>query len=115
VLTAASRAQAILDAARRALVDPVNRQSNAETAGLPRDGLARVHDVPTEPGWGPADFDFAAGLPGKAALGALMALSDALAPHPRPPRRIPVPDVRGLFYAVCLQVAGRLRCAGPAR
>lgn len=110
VLTAASRAQAILDAARRALVDPVNRERNDETAGVRRDrpGLVQTPDVPTEPGWGPADFDFAAGQPGEEALGALMALTGWLTPHPQPPRRIPVPDVRGLFYAVCLEVAGRL-------
>lgn len=110
VLTAASRAQAILDAARRALVDPVNRQRYDETAGLRRDGqgLSQAENVPTEPGWGPADFDFAAGRPEEEALGVLMELADLLAPHPHPPRRIPVPDVRGLFYTVCLEVAGRL-------
>jgi curved DNA-binding protein CbpA len=37
VLTAGSRAQAILDAARHALVDPVNRERYDETAGV-RDG-----------------------------------------------------------------------------
>lgn len=110
VLTAASRAQAILDAARRALADPANRERYDETAGGRRDGhgLTQAEDVPTEPGWGPADFDFAAGPPGEEALGVLMALTDWLTPHPHPPRRIPVPDVRGLFYAVCLEVAGRL-------
>ena len=41
-------------------------------------------------------------------VGGLMALTDWLAPHPRPPGRIPVPDVRGLFYAACLEVTGRL-------
>jgi hypothetical protein len=41
-------------------------------------------------------------------MGALMALTDVLAPHPYRPGRIPVPDVRGLFYDVCLEVAGRL-------
>jgi len=60
-----------------------------------------------EPGWGPGDFDFVAGPPGAEALGVLMALTDWLTPHPHPPRRIPVPDVRGLFCAVCLEVAGR--------
>ena len=40
-------------------------------------------------------------------LGGLMALTDWLAPHPGPPRRVIVPDVRGLFYPVCLQIAGR--------
>ena len=109
VLTAASRAQAILDAARRALVDPADRERYDEAAGLRRDvpGLAQARAVPTEPGWRPADVDFAAGPPGEEALGVLMALTDWLTPHPHPPRRIPVPDVRGLFYTVCVEVAGR--------
>ena len=110
VLAAAARAQAILDAARRALADPADREHDDQTAGERRDGrgLVQAEDVPSEPGWGPADFDFAAGQPGEEALGALMALTDWLAPQAHPPRRIPVPDVRGLFYAVCLEVAGRL-------
>jgi hypothetical protein len=109
VLTAASRAQAILDAARRELVDPADRERYDEAAGLRRDGqgLAQAQAVPTEPGWRPSDFDFAAGPPGEEALGVLMALTDWLTPHPHPSRRIPVPDVRGLFYTVCVEVAGR--------
>jgi hypothetical protein len=31
-----------------------------------------------------------------------------MAPQPHRPRRIPVPDVRGLFYSVCLDLVGRL-------
>ena len=110
VLTAASRAQAILDAARRALVNPADRERYDQAAGLRRDvpGLAQAQDVPTEPGWRADDFDFAAGQPGEEALGVLMALTDVLTPHSHPPRRIPVPDVRGLFYSVCVEVAGRL-------
>ena len=38
VLTAASRAQGILDAARRALGDPVSRERYDESAGLGRSG-----------------------------------------------------------------------------
>jgi hypothetical protein len=110
VVTAASRAEAILDAARRVLGDPANRERYDEAAGLRQSGqgLAEIENVPTEPGWGSADFDFATGPPGAEVLGAVMALTDWLTPHPHPPRRIPVPDVRGLFYAVCLEVAGRL-------
>jgi beta-lactam-binding protein with PASTA domain len=37
-----------------------------------------------------------------------MALTDWLGPHPGPPRRVIVPDVKGLFYPVCLQIVGRL-------
>ena len=41
-------------------------------------------------------------------LGGLLALGDWLAPHPGPPRRVAVPDVRGLFFSVCLGITGRL-------
>jgi beta-lactam-binding protein with PASTA domain len=41
-------------------------------------------------------------------LGGLMAFTDWLAPNPGPPRRVTVPDVRGLFYATCLQIVGKL-------
>ncbi|MDR2984722.1 MAG: PASTA domain-containing protein, partial [Nocardiopsaceae bacterium] len=37
-----------------------------------------------------------------------LALTDCLAPHPHPSRRMTVPDVRGLFYSVGLHIAGRL-------
>jgi curved DNA-binding protein CbpA len=110
VVKAASRAQGLLDAAQRVLGDPVNRELYDEEAGFRRsgEGLADQAGVPSDPGWGPADFNFAAGRAAAGLLGALTAISDWLAPHPRPPRRVPVPDVRGLFYSVCLEVAGRL-------
>jgi hypothetical protein len=110
VVKAASRAQGILDTAWRILVDPVNRELYDEEVGIRRsgEGLAGQAGFPSDPGWGPADFSFAAGRPIAGLLGTLRALSDWLAPHPRPPRRVTVPDVRGLFYSVCLEVAGRL-------
>jgi len=110
VVRAASQAQGILDAARHVLGDPVSRERYDEAAGFrPRgDGLARPAGFPSDPGWGPADFNFAGGIAGEEVLGSIMALTNWLAPHPRPPGRIPVPDVRGLFHAVCLEVAGRL-------
>jgi hypothetical protein len=37
-----------------------------------------------------------------------MALTDWLAPHPHPSRRLAVPDVRGLFYSVGLELTGRI-------
>jgi len=110
VVRAASRAQGILDAAWEVLGDRVIRERYDEAAGFRRsgEGLARPVDSPSDPGWGPADFGFAGGLRVGALAGGLMALSDWLAPHPGPPRRVPVPDVRGLFYSVGLEVAGRL-------
>ena len=71
-------------------------------------GLAGPGDSPTELGSGPSDFDFIPGAAGAEVLGALMALTDWLAPHPSPPRRLAVPDVRGLFYSVCLEAVGQL-------
>jgi hypothetical protein len=110
VVRAASRARAILEEARRVLGDPVSREHYDEAAGFRRggEGLARSGNVPSDPGWGPADFSYAGGRDVMEVLGSLMALTDWLAPHPRPPGRIPVPDVRGLFYAACLEVTGRL-------
>jgi hypothetical protein len=110
VVKAASRAREILEAARRVLGDPVSRERYDEAAGFRRsgEGLDRPAGFPSDPGWGPADFNFAGGLPGEEVLGTIMALTDWLAPHPRPRGRVPVPDVRELFYAVALEVAGRL-------
>jgi hypothetical protein len=110
VLTAATRAQGILDVARYVLGDPVRRERYDEAAGFRRsgEGLAGPGGVPSDPGWGPADFNFAGGSRVAGLIGSLMALTDWLAPHPHPPRRVPVPDVRGLFYAACMEVAGRV-------
>jgi hypothetical protein len=110
VITAASRAQGVLVAARRVLGDAANRERYDEAAGFRQTGtgLVQPDDLPSDPGWGRSDFDLPVGQPGAELAGGLMALSDWLAPHSRQPRRVPVPDVRGLFYAVCLDVAGRL-------
>jgi len=110
VVAAASRAQKFLGAALRVLGDPPSRDRYDAQIGGHADGLglAGPENFPTEPGWGPSDFDFVGGPPGAEMLGALMALSDWLAPHPSLPRRLPVPDVRGLFYSVCLDLVGRL-------
>jgi hypothetical protein len=110
VVKAASRARGILDAARSVLGDPVSRERYDQAAGFRRsgEGLARPADFPSDPGWGPADFSYAGGRDVMDVVGGLMALTDWLAPHPRPSARVRVPDVRGLFYAVCLEVTGRL-------
>jgi curved DNA-binding protein CbpA len=110
VLTAVSRAQGILDAARQVLGDPVSRERYDESAGLRRSGggLAPPASSPSEPAGGSSEPDFVAGHAGATLLGGLMMLTDWLAPQPRLPGRIPVPDVRGLFYSVCLELVGRL-------
>ncbi len=110
VVTAATRAQGILDVALYVLGDPVRRERYDEAVGFRRsgEGLAGRGGAPSDPGWGPSDFSFAGGSRVAELLGSLMALTDWLAPHPNPPRRVPVPDLRGLFYAACMEVAGRI-------
>lgn len=60
VVAAVSRAKGILDAARRVLGDPVNRERYDEAVGIRRQGggLIPAENFPSEPGWGPQDFDF---------------------------------------------------------
>jgi len=109
VVKAASRAQDILGAAWRVLGDPAARERYDQEAGFrpSGEGLTGSGNVPSDPGWGPADFSYAGGRGPMEVLGSLMALTDWLAPHPHPPARVGVPDVRGLFHEVCLEVAGR--------
>jgi DnaJ domain len=110
VVVAVSRAQQLLTGALRVLGDPAAREQYDEQAGLHAEGggLGGPGDFPAEPGLRPSDADFVPGAAVAEVLGILMALSDWLAPHPVPSRRLAVPDVRGLFYSVCLEVAGRL-------
>ena len=110
VVTAAARAQGIIDAARQVLSDPVSRQQYDEAAGLwgSGGGLNEPSDSPA--GSGLPDSDVAADNPGAEVLHGLGALNLWLARHPdhQDQRRIPVPDVRGLFYDVFAGVVGRL-------
>jgi curved DNA-binding protein CbpA len=108
VVTAAARAQGIIDAALAVLGDPVRRQRYNEAAGLwgSGGGLDQPGDYPAESGL--PDSDFAVGNPGAEVLRSLGALNIWLYQHPEHQRRIPVPDVRGLFYDVFVGVVGRL-------
>ena len=108
VVTVAARAQGIIDAARRVLDDPVSRQRYDEAAGLwgSSGGLAQPRD--SSAGFGLPESDFAADNPGAEVLRDLGALNLWLDRHPDYQRRIPVPDVRGLFYDVFLGAVGRL-------
>jgi len=108
VLTAASRAQRLLDEGRSVLGDPQSRRRYDEAVGVRRSGggLSPPVSIASEPG---SDFDYVPGMPGAAALGVLMELSEWLAPRPaHQPSRVGVPDVRGLFFSVCREVVGRL-------
>jgi len=109
VVTAAARAQGIIDAARQVLSDPVSRQRYDEAAGLwgsSGGGLSEPMDAPARSGL--PDSDFAADNPGAEVLHGLGALNLWLDRHSDYQRRIPVPDVRGLFYDVFMVVVGRL-------
>jgi hypothetical protein len=107
VVAAALRAQEILDMAWRVLSDPVSRERYDEAAGLRRagEGLDRPRNVPSEPGWRRSGLGSRRGSKGEELLGAL---TGWLAPHPRQPRRVRVPNVLGLFYTVSLEVTGRI-------
>jgi hypothetical protein len=106
VVAAASRAREILGAAQRVLTDPANRARYDETAGLRRrgGGLRPPGSFPSRPGVERPDI----GDGGVEVLGALLMLADWMTPAPRAPRRVTVPDVRGLFFSVCLPITGKL-------
>jgi len=108
VVTAAARAQGIIDAARHVLGDPARRQRYNEAAGLWGSGGGLGDPPDSPPGSGLPDSDVDAGNPGADVLRSLGALNLWLARHPEHQRRIPVPDVRGLFYDVFVGVVGRL-------
>jgi curved DNA-binding protein CbpA len=108
VYAAAAQAQGIINAAWQVLGDPASRQRYDEAAGLwrSRGSLDQAGDFPA--GSGLPDSDVAADNPGGEVLRSLGALNIWLAQHPNQPGRIPVPDVRGLFHDVFLEVIGRL-------
>ena len=97
VLAAADRAQKAVQEAWRVLADPAARESYDEEAGFarPGEGLA-------SPGRGPSGPDVGLGE------GWSTADEEALEPYPGRASRVVVPDVRGLFYRACTEVAGRI-------
>ncbi|HKA95442.1 MAG TPA: PASTA domain-containing protein [Streptosporangiaceae bacterium] len=111
VIAAADRARAALEAAWRVLGDPIERERYDEQVGIrrPGSGLERPVAVPSEPRAEDPDGYPAghAGMRAAAVVGMFTALADRLAPHPRPPRRVAVPDVRGLFMGPCLHAVAR--------
>jgi hypothetical protein len=110
VVLAASRAREILGAAQRVLADPANRARYDETVGIRRrgGGLSPPASLPSQRELERRDVDSIAGDVGLEMLGALLMLGDWMTPPPRMPRRVAVPDVRGLFYSVCLEITGKL-------
>lgn len=114
VVAVVDRARAALDVAQRTLLDPAARQRYDAEIGIlrPGAGLVRPVTMPSQGFWTwQPGFGRVGGIaePGVEVLGAL---ADWLAPHSTPPRRVPVPDVRGLFIggARRLVVMAGLRC-----
>jgi hypothetical protein len=107
VVEAVTRAQEMLDAAWELLGDPATRARYDETIGLRRlgGGLTPPGRVPSDYGLGPPDLGIVGDLGGNTVAG-LLDLAGWLRPRRRRPK-MAVPDVRGLFYPVCLEVAGR--------
>jgi hypothetical protein len=97
VLGAADRARQAVQEAWRVLADPAIRESYDEEAGFARPGEGL-----TPPGRGPLGPDVGLG-PGWST-----ADEEALVPYPGRASRVVVPDVRGLFYRACTEVAGRV-------
>jgi hypothetical protein len=91
------------------LGDPVTRGRYDESIGLRHlgGGLRQPGSIPTGTGLGPSDLGIAEDLGGDVA-GGVLTLTGWLGPHRRRAKQhVAVPDVRGLFYHVCLEVAAR--------
>jgi hypothetical protein len=97
VASAADRARQAVQEAWRVLADPAARESYDERIGFarPGEGLAA-------PWRGPSGPDVSLGE------GWSEANEEALEPYQDRPSRVVVPDVAGLFYRACLDVAGRV-------
>ena len=95
VLTAVMRAQELLDTAWELLGDPDSRKRYDEAVGFRRSGGGLG-----QPGTGIESA-------GMDAVGGLLALTGWLGPQRRRNRPGAVPDVRGLFFPVGLEVATR--------
>ena len=97
VLSAADRARQVVEEAWGVLGDPVVRERYDEEIGFARrgEGLA-------PPGRGPSGPDVSLGK------GWSTADEESLEPYSDRHARVVVPDVTGLFYSVCMEVAGRL-------
>ena len=102
VLQGISRAQGILDNAWEVLGDPVSRGRYDESIGLRGPGGHL-----REPGTNPEGSGFGPPETGGDPTDGYLTLTGWLGPQRRRAKRVAVPDVRGLFYNVCLEVAAR--------
>jgi hypothetical protein len=109
VVYAAGRASVAIEAARQVLTDPARRWRYDEQIGIrhPGEGLDQAEPVPSEPGWGSGWYS-RGGMDLEGLGDALGVLVDWLAPHPAPPRRVAVADLRGLFVGPCRRLVAGL-------
>lgn len=103
VVAAAGRALTAVETARNVLMDPVARRRYDVEIGVRKTGggLAGPERVPSESGPDPGNWRGTSPMDADALVDALGVVADWLAPHPSPPRRVVVPDVRGLFVGPC--------------
>ena len=103
VLKAADAARATVGEAWHILQDAAARRRYDEKIGVRRnaEGLDSARPTPSGAGGAPA---------GRYVTGDMVmaSLADLMTTHPSPPRRIIVPDLRGLFTRSCLRVTGDL-------
>ena len=107
VLKAVDRARNFLDTAWEILGDPASRNRYDEAVGFRRKGLAPSGSFATS-SWHESSDSVIAGEMGGDALAGLLDLGGFVGGGPRRPSKVPVPDVRGLFYDVCMEVVGHL-------
>ncbi len=103
VLKAADAARAAAGEAWQVLQDATTRRLYDEqlAAGRNGEGLDAALSTPSVSGGTPSGRYVTADM-------VIAALEDLLTRHPSPPRRVIVPDLRGLFIGSCLQVTGDL-------
>jgi len=120
VVQAVSRAQGMLAEAWQVLGDPVSRARYDESIGLPAPGghlhapgghLREPGSNPDGSGLGPPDpgtaRDPGGGTAGGGTAGGATTRTGRPGSQRRLAKHVAVPDVRGLFYHVCLEVAAR--------
>jgi len=103
VLKAADAARAAVSEAWRVLQDAAARRRYDEQIGVRHDGEGPGSALSTPSGAGvaPAGKYVTADM-------VMASLADLMTTHPSPPRRVIVPDLRGLFTKSCLRAAGDL-------
>jgi curved DNA-binding protein CbpA len=109
VVAAAGRALTAVETARSVLLDPVARRRYDVEIGIRKTGggLAGTERVPSESGPDPSNWIGTRPLDHDALLAVLATFADWLVPRPAVPRRVAVPDIRGLLVGPCRRFHSR--------